>query len=105
MEGMIMVSPLRHFNKDPNGLGRPAGLYYHRGNGYFSAFSYDRDENRRSKGYDIDHIGFDVKKGTPSKLFPMVSDGQLSKSYQYLYKFDASKSKGRTTGVIGKRKV
>jgi hypothetical protein len=99
-----MVSPLRHFNKDPNGLGRPAGLYYHRGNGYFSAFSYDRDEHTKSKGFDIHKIGID-STGRQAKYFPQVSDGILSKSYQYLYKFDPVKSKGRNTGVIGKRKV
>jgi len=38
-----MVGQLEKFKRDPNGKGRGAGMYYHRGNGVYSKYSPHRD--------------------------------------------------------------
>lgn len=58
-----MPAPLIRFEKDPNKLGRGAGLYYRRGatkkypKGYYSKYSSLRDKNKKSYGYEKDLIG------------------------------------------------
>lgn len=52
-----MVTPLRYFKEDPNRLGRGTGVYYHRGHGYYSKYSIQRDFNMYAKGFNIDRIG------------------------------------------------
>lgn len=56
-----MVGSLKYFKSDPNRNGRGAGLYYHRGHGYFSKYSRDRDKKRRSKtlvkNHKVRHTG------------------------------------------------
>lgn len=43
-----MVGPLKYFKRDPNGKGRGAGWYYHRGNGYYSKYSLARDRKHKT---------------------------------------------------------
>ena len=69
-----MVTPIKHFKRDPNGLGRGEGIYYHRGHGYYSQYSRKRDEARHSKGWKTNAIG--VPKAT---RFPQIGDGIISK--------------------------
>ena len=67
-----MVSPIKYFAKDPNGMGRGAGVYYHRGKGYYSKYSRKRDANKKSTGWQVNVIG--IPKAT---RIPHVSDGKL----------------------------
>lgn len=67
-----MPTPIKYFNKDPNGLGRGAGVYYHRGHGYYSQYSRARDAHRLSTGWKVDVIG--VPKAT---RFPHIGDGKI----------------------------
>lgn len=71
-----MVTPIKHFKNDPNGLGRGDGVYYHRGHGYYSKYSRKRDAARKSTGYNIDPIG--LPKAT---RFPQIGDGVISKYF------------------------
>lgn len=52
-----MVTPLQRFNKDPNNMGRGAGIYYHRGHGIYSLYNAERDILIKAKGYDVHKIG------------------------------------------------
>ena len=38
-----MPGPLKKYKRDPNGKGRGAGFYYHRGNGEYSRYNKSRD--------------------------------------------------------------
>ena len=68
-----MPANLQKFLKDPNNLGRGAGVYYRRGTvykgknyglkGYFSKYDLERDRKRKSKGYTRDKIGTPRKSG------------------------------------------
>lgn len=96
-----MVTRLQRFSRDPNGLGRGAGLYYLRGgkrkdsknhtytmpNGevktikgpYYSKYSKDRDRATKSTGWRQNLVG------RPPKLankFAHVTDGDISKRYR-----------------------
>lgn len=42
-----MVSKMYYYKRDPNGQGRGAGYYYHRGRGNFSKYSAARDMAQR----------------------------------------------------------
>ena len=44
-----MVGPLKRFRRDPNRKGRGAGLYYHRGKGYYSKWGAKLDRKRGGK--------------------------------------------------------
>ncbi|MBT9131079.1 MAG: hypothetical protein DDT41_01379 [candidate division WS2 bacterium] len=44
-----MPGPLKHYNKDPQGLGRGEGEYFHRGSGIYSKYDRHRDFIRISK--------------------------------------------------------
>jgi hypothetical protein len=44
-----MVGPLKRLRRDPNNKGRGAGLYYHRGHGYYSKYSQKRDKRKHSR--------------------------------------------------------
>jgi len=70
-----MVTRLKFFSKDPNGLDRGKGYYYHRGKGYYSKYDKERDANKKSKGYRVSNVG----KPANSK-FPQASDGWLKKN-------------------------
>jgi hypothetical protein len=45
---MQMVGPLKRFARDPEGKGRGAGLYYHRGKGKWSKYSPQRDRRYKA---------------------------------------------------------
>ena len=59
-----MPASLKYFKKDPNGLGRGAGVYYHRGKGIYSKYSSERDKKIKAKGYKIHPIGTPTKSRT-----------------------------------------
>jgi hypothetical protein len=44
-----MVGPLKYFKKDPEGKGRGAGYYYHRGKGRWSKYSRIKDQRHKGK--------------------------------------------------------
>lgn len=44
-----MPGPLKRFKRDPNGKGRGGGLYYHRGHGYWSKYSWGRDAKKKNR--------------------------------------------------------
>lgn len=67
-----MVTAIKYFTRDPNGKGRGAGVYYHRGNGYYSKYSRTRDKLKLSKNWKVDKIGLPKKT-----RIPHVSDGRL----------------------------
>ena len=76
-----MPARIRHFDKDPNGLGRGRGSYYRRAStykgkryagGYYSKFSRSRDKAKLSKGWKVHKVG--LPRGTK---IPHVSDGLL----------------------------
>lgn len=67
-----MPTPIKYFSKDPNNLGRGAGVYYHRGHNYFSKYSRTRDAHRLSKGWRTDPVG--VPRAT---RFPHIGDGNI----------------------------
>lgn len=70
-----MVTRINFFKTDPNNLNRGSGYYYHRGKGYYSKYSKDRDKQKLSKGYKQSKIGL------PNTLkFPHASDGWLKKN-------------------------
>ena len=71
-----MVTPIKQFKRDPNNLGRGAGVYYHRGKGYFSRYSRTLDADRKSTGYQVDLVG--VPKAT---RFPQITDGNITKYF------------------------
>lgn len=48
-----MVGALQYLKKDPNGLDRGAGGYYHRGKGYYSKYSRSLDKKRTAKLVNI----------------------------------------------------
>ncbi len=67
-----MPAPIKYYKRDPNGRGRGAGLYYLRGNGYFSKYSLERDKRKKSRGWRTNRVG------TPkSTTIPHTSDGRL----------------------------
>jgi len=86
-----MVTPIKRFKKDPNGLGRGDGIYYHRGNGYYSQYSRTRDANKKSKGYETDKVGVPVKA-----RFPHVTDGLISKYWTRHPQWFGGKKKVKT---------
>jgi len=91
-----MVTRLKRFQKDPNGLGRGPGLYYLRGgkrkdsknhtytlpNGkiktikgpYYSKYSKDIDRNTKAKGFKQDPIGLPKKVANE---YAHIGDGPL----------------------------
>ena len=71
-----MVTPIKHFKNDPNGLGRGDGVYYHRGKGYYSKYSRKRDAARKSTGHQINVIGLPT-----ATRFPQISDGVIGKYF------------------------
>jgi len=83
-----MVTPIKQFKKDPNGLGRGDGIYYHRGKGYYSKYSRTRDANRKSTGHNIDPIG--LPKAT---RFPQIADGRIDKYFVVHHKWFERKKK------------
>ncbi len=68
-----MVTPIKAFKKDPNGLGRGAGVYYHRGHGYYSQYSRARDGAKKSTGWRVNVVG--IPGGT---RFPQITDGNIN---------------------------
>ena len=76
-----MVTPLRYFKVDPNGLGRGAGIYYHRGHGIFSKYDIQVDYNRKSKGYRINPVGLPKKSS-----FLHTGDGNIPKYFKVVKK-------------------
>ena len=74
-----MVTKLEKYSKDPNGKNRGPGLYYHRGHGYFSIYSVDRDLKKLSSGWKVHKIGFSVnKKGKKTtSLIQHTTDGKI----------------------------
>lgn len=85
-----MVTPIKHFRKDPNGLGRGDGIYYHRGKGYYSKYSRKRDANRKSTGYGVDIIG--LPKAT---RFPQITDGNIDRYFKAHPQWFGKKKKGK----------
>ena len=69
-----MPASLRNFKRDPNGLGRGPGVYYHRGKGIYSKYSSERDRMIKAKGYDTHKIGLPIK----SKILH-TGDGRLAR--------------------------
>lgn len=69
-----MPSSLKRHLRDPNKLGRGTGLYYHRGKGYHSKYSKDRDAKIQAKGFKIHPIGLPGK----AKLLH-TGDGHLTR--------------------------
>lgn len=67
-----MVTPIKFFKRDPNNKGRGAGVYYHRGDGYYSKYSRERDRKKKSMGWKVDLIG--LPKAT---RWPQVTDGVI----------------------------
>jgi hypothetical protein len=43
-----MVGPIKYRKTDPNGNGRGAGYYYHRGDGYYSKYGTSADNSKRN---------------------------------------------------------
>lgn len=76
-----MVTPIKYFKTDPNKLGRGAGVYYHRGNGYYSRYSRTRDAKIKSTGWKVDVIG--LPKAT---RYPQISDGVIHRGLGKLKK-------------------
>lgn len=56
-----MVSSQKYFKRDPNGKGRGAGVYYHRGNGVYSKYSIVRDKKIKARGYKLHPVGMPGK--------------------------------------------
>ena len=69
-----MVTPIKYFKKDPNNLNRGVGAYYHRGHGYYSKYSLQRDKNRLSTGWKVDVVG--LPKATK---WPQIGDGIINR--------------------------
>jgi len=67
-----MVGSLVRLKTDPNKLGRGAGVYYHRGKGYYSKYDPKRDMKIKAKGFNIHKIGLP----SMSKILH-TSDGKL----------------------------
>lgn len=67
-----MVSVIKYFSKDPNNMGRGAGVYYLRGHGIYSKYSRERDKKKKSKGWQVDIVGLPKKT-----RIPQVGDGKL----------------------------
>ena len=57
-----MVTRIKYYRKDPNDKGRGAGVYYHRGKGYYSKYSVERDKNKKSKNWRVDPVGLPKKQ-------------------------------------------
>lgn len=74
-----MPGGIKYFGKDPNGLGRGSGAYYLRGKGYYSKYDVGRDKKKRSKGYNIDPVGFKLlSSGKHIKShIPQITDGKI----------------------------
>jgi len=65
-----MPSPLKFFGADPNKLKRGRGLYYLRGNGYYSKYDptvNGRDAKIKAKGWKKSIVG-KLKKGQKSRI-------------------------------------
>jgi len=52
-----MPGPIYVMRIDPNKLGRGPGNYYHRGHGYYSKYSVERDKKIKARNYKIDPVG------------------------------------------------
>ena len=77
-----MVSPLKYFKIDPNGLGRGPGVYYLRGKKYYSKYSSSRDAKIKAKNYKVHKIGFSINKKTgkhQGSKIQHTGDGKLSR--------------------------
>ena len=72
-----MPAALRFFRKDPNKKGRGRGIYYHRGNGYYSKYSIKKDAQKKSKGYRTHKTG--VTKSGKASSIPHTSDGRIGR--------------------------
>jgi len=67
-----MVTSLKYFRRDPNKKGRGEGVYYHRGKGYYSKYSIERDKKIRARGWKQSLVG--IPKMSAIKH---TSDGRL----------------------------
>ena len=56
-----MPSSLKYFKRDPNGNGRGAGIYYHRGHGIYSKYSIERNKKIKAKGWRTNKVGTPFK--------------------------------------------
>ena len=71
-----MPSRLVKWNKDPQGIGRGPGVYYHRGKGKYSKYNPERDAMIEAKGFKVNKIGIPSKsKGRH------LSDGKLNEAW------------------------
>ena len=66
-EVMDMVGSLKMLKRDPNGKGRGAGRYYHRGKGIWSKYSVAADRKRVSKYV----VNIKTRKGKTDPLKPL----------------------------------
>lgn len=77
-----MVSPLKFFKRDPNGLGRGEGIYYLRGNKYYSKYNPSRDSKIKAKGYKQSKVGYSINKRTGKRQGSSIqhtTDGKLNR--------------------------
>ena len=72
-----MPSPTRWFNSDPNKKGRGRGVYYLRGDGYYSKYSIERDRVKKSKGYKKSKVGIDRQGKKKGSTIRHTGDGIL----------------------------
>jgi len=72
-----MPASLRYFKRDPNGLRRGEGIYYHRGKGYYSRYDVGRDSKIKAKGFKKHKTGVN-RKGKGSSI-AQAGDGILSR--------------------------
>jgi hypothetical protein len=72
-----MPTTLKYYKRDPNGLKRGEGLYYHRGKGYHSKYSLGRDKKIKAKGYRTNKTGISPS-GKASRL-AHTTDGKIYK--------------------------
>ena len=71
-----MPANLRFYNRDPNGLGRGRGVYYHRGHGYWSKYDVGRDAKIQARGCRTHKTGLSKTTGKASKI-AQAGDGKL----------------------------
>jgi len=69
-----MVGIAKKMKRDPNGLGRGTGMYYHRGNGYYSKTTkpLDRKISAKTKIKNVNlrgHMGDKYPKRSNAKGF------------------------------------
>lgn len=99
-----MPGKLIEYNSDPNGKGRGSGLYYHRGNGYYSKYSEDIDKkikaSRHIKKKKKGLIGRGKYRHTHDLLEPNTKKKRSSKK-----KKKSKKSPRKGNGSWGGLKV